>query len=69
MSERSFISIGGCDKIIRNVTDMRVSDGASRKLVDILLDYAEKIAIKAGGIAKHSGRKTIKEGDIELSIN
>ncbi len=58
-----------CEKIIKSVVnDIRVSNKANKKLSDILLARAEEIAQKAADIAKHSGRKTIKEGDIELAI-
>ena len=62
------IPLTACEKIIKSVVkDIRVSDKANKKLSDILLARAEEIAQKAVDIAKHSGRKTVLDTDIELA--
>ena len=45
----------------------RVSQDATDAFAEILTEKAEKIATQAARIAKHSGRKTIQEGDIKLA--
>ena len=45
----------------------RVSKDAVDTFTEILTEMTEKIATKASEIAKHSGRKTIHEGDIRLA--
>ena len=45
----------------------RVSAGAVDSFVEVLEDFGEQIARQAAEIAKHSGRKTIQEGDIKLA--
>ena len=37
-------------------------------LADILTDIAEDISERAVKIAKHSGRKTVKAGDVKLAV-
>jgi len=45
----------------------RVSQPAIDTFSDVLREVAEGIATKAVQIAKHSGRKTVQEGDIKLA--
>ncbi len=45
----------------------RVSADAVDSFTDILTDKAIRISSKAADIAKHSGRKTIHEGDVRLA--
>ena len=45
----------------------RVSQPATDTFADVLTEIAEEIATKAVQIAKHSGRKTVQEGDIKLA--
>ena len=45
----------------------RVSADAVDAFTEILTERTEKIATKAAEISKHSGRKTIHEGDIRLA--
>jgi len=45
----------------------RVSQEAIDSFTEILTEMTEKIATKAAEISKHSGRKTIHEGDIRLA--
>ena len=55
-------------KIVQNAGAKRVSAGAVVVLVDYLIDYANDISERASRIAKHSGRKTVKAGDIKIAI-
>lgn len=55
------------EKIIRDAGAFRVSADAINRLNEILTDYATNIAKYAVEIARHSGRKTIKESDIKLA--
>jgi histone H3/H4 len=55
------------ERIIREAGAKRVSAGAIDRLNEILTDYGTNIAKYAVDIARHSGRKTIKESDIKLA--
>ncbi len=46
----------------------RVSQSAADTFAVVLTEIAEEIAGKAVQIAKHSGRKTVQEGDIKLAV-
>jgi len=45
----------------------RVSADAVDTFTEILTEMTEEIATQAAKISKHSGRKTIHEGDIKLA--
>jgi histone H3/H4 len=56
------------DRLIRKAGAERVSADAVQKMVEVLEDYAVKVAKKAVDIAKHSGRKTVTaDDDIKLA--
>ena len=55
------------EKLIRTAGAHRVSADAITRLNEILTDYGTNIAKYAVEIARHSGRKTIKENDIKLA--
>ena len=55
------------EKLIRNAGAFRVSADAIDRLNEVLTDYATNIAKYAVDVAKHSGRKTVKESDIKLA--
>lgn len=55
-------------KIIKSVGAIRSSDKAVTKLVASAEDWAADVAFRANGFAKHAGRKTVKEEDIELAL-
>ena len=45
----------------------RVSADAVEAFAEVILNAAEDISAQAARIAKHSGRKTVKEEDIRLA--
>ena len=45
----------------------RVSAKAVDIFTEILIEMTEKIATRSAEIAKHSGRKTVQEGDVKLA--
>ena len=55
-------------RILMNAGARRVAAKAADVFSDILYETAMKIAEKAAMIAKHSGRKTVHEGDIKLAV-
>ena len=55
------------EKIIRNAGARRVSADAIDRLNEIITDFGTNIAKYAVEIARHSGRKTVKESDIKLA--
>ena len=54
-------------RILFNAGAKRVSADAIDAFTDVINDLAEKIGTQAARIAKHSGRKTVQEGDIKLA--
>jgi histone H3/H4 len=55
------------EKLIRNAGAFRVSADAIDRLNEVLTTYAMDMAKYAVEIARHSGRKTVKENDIKLA--
>lgn len=55
-------------RILLNSGAKRVGQGAIDALNDVLTEKAMEIAERAVQIAKHSGRKTVHEGDVKLAI-
>jgi DNA-binding protein len=54
-------------RILMNAGAKRVSADAIDAFTDVITNIAEDISERAIKIAKHSGRKTIHEGDIKLA--
>ena len=55
------------EKLIHSAGARRVSADAINRLNEVLTEYSTNIAKYAVEIARHSGRKTIKESDIKLA--
>ena len=55
------------EKLIRDAGAFRVSADAIDRLNEILTEYGTQLAKYAIEIAKHSGRKTVKDSDIKLA--
>ena len=54
-------------RILMNAGAKRVSADAVNALTDAMDDFAERIGTQSVKIAKHSGRKTVHEGDVKLA--
>ena len=54
-------------RILLNVGAKRISADAVDVFADVIADIAETIGKRAAEIARHSGRKTIQEGDIRIA--
>lgn len=54
-------------RILMNAGAKRVSADAVDAFADVIQEIAEKLAERASAIAKHSGRKTVQEGDVKLA--
>ena len=54
-------------RILMKAGAKRVSADAVDAFTDVLTNIAAKISSKAAQIAKHSGRKTVHEGDVRLA--
>ena len=55
------------EKLIRTAGAHRVSAGAIARLNEVLTDYSMDLAKYAVEVARHSGRKTVKENDVKLA--
>jgi len=54
-------------RILMKAGAKRVSADAARTFTEIITEMAENISTQAARIAKHSGRKTVNEGDVKLA--
>lgn len=54
-------------RILMKAGAKRVSQEAVDTFTEILTEKTENIATKAAEISKHSGRKTVHEGDVRLA--
>jgi histone H3/H4 len=54
-------------RILMRAGAKRVSADAVEAFTEILTEITEKIATQAAKISKHSGRKTVNEGDVKLA--
>lgn len=54
-------------KRILKENNPRVSDEAVDEAVKILERVTEKLGIEGGKFARHAGRKTLKESDVDLA--
>ncbi|MFX0090811.1 MAG: histone [Candidatus Hodarchaeota archaeon] len=55
------------EKLIRDAGARRVSANAIKEMNKILTDFGKNLAKYAVEIARHSGRKTVKERDVVLA--
>ncbi|MFX0092521.1 MAG: histone, partial [Candidatus Hodarchaeota archaeon] len=55
------------EKLIRNAGAQRVSAEAIEAMNEILTKFGKDMAKYAVEIARHSGRKTVKESDVKLA--
>ena len=55
------------EKLIRNAGAHRVSADAIDRMNEVLTTYGMTIAKYAVEVARHSGRKTVKENDVRLA--
>ena len=55
------------EKLIRTAGAHRVSADAVAQMNEVLTNFGSNIAKYAVEIARHSGRKTVKENDIKLA--
>ncbi len=54
-------------RILMKAGAKRVSSDAVDTFADVLTTIAEDISERSAKIAKHSGRKTVQEGDVKLA--
>ena len=54
-------------RILMNAGAKRVSADAVDAFADVIQEISESIGTQAVRIAKHSGRKTVQEGDVKLA--
>ena len=54
-------------RVLMKAGAKRVSADSIDAFTEILIEMTEEIATQAAKIAKHSGRKTVNEGDVRLA--
>ena len=55
------------EKLIRNAGAHRVSADAINRMNELLTNYGMEVAKYAVEIARHGGRKTVKDEDVKLA--
>jgi len=65
--ENKILPLASMEKLLKKAGAERVGEDAKEALREVLEDYAEQIGKKANEISIHSGRKTIKAGDIKIA--
>ena len=68
MAQEKILPLAAMERLLKKCGAPRVSEDAKDALKDVLENYAEEIGQKAVRIAQHSGRKTVKAGDIKLAV-
>ena len=68
MTNKKGLPIAAMERLLRDFTGFRISEGAKMALKQEMESHAEAIAEKAARLSQHAGRKTIKEADIKLVI-
>ncbi|QQG38440.1 MAG: NFYB/HAP3 family transcription factor subunit [Candidatus Woesearchaeota archaeon] len=69
MATNKILPLAAMEKLLKKAGADRVSEDSKSALKDILEDIAREVAEKATKIAIHSGRKTVKAGDIKLAAS
>ncbi len=67
MVEEKILPLAAMEKLLKKCGAPRVSEDAKQAMKEALENYGETIGRKAVDIALHSGRKTIKAGDVKLA--
>ncbi|MBW2974732.1 histone family protein [Candidatus Woesearchaeota archaeon] len=67
MKNTSIIPKAPVSRILFKAGAKRVSQPATDAFAEVLSEFAEDIARRSVQIARHSGRKTVKERDIKLA--
>ena len=67
MRQISVIPRAPLARVLFSAGAKRVAKPATDAFVEVLTKFAEDIASKAVQISKHSGRKTVQEGDVKLA--
>lgn len=67
MATEKLLPLAAMEKILKNCGAERASDKAKAALKDVIEDIANEIAERAVKLAVHSGRVTIKAGDVKLA--
>lgn len=68
MASKKGLPLASMERLLRDYTGLRISEGAKVALKAEMERYAENIGEKAARLANHAGRKTIKEEDIKLVL-
>jgi histone H3/H4 len=65
----TIIPVAPVGRVIREAGAERISESASEELARILEEYGMKISNQAIALARHAGRKTVKEDDIKMAFD
>ncbi len=68
MASKKGLPLAAMERLLRDYTGYRISEGAKAALKAELERYAEEISEKASRFSQHAGRRTIKEEDIKLVV-
>ena len=61
------IPIAPCYRILKKAGANRVSHEARKVFVEVITEFAEKVAERAVDLARHANRKTVLPQDIKLA--
>ena len=67
MSEIKILPLAAMEKLLKKCGAPRVSENAKEAMKEVLENYGEEVGTKAVKIAQHSGRQTVKAGDVKLA--
>ena len=62
------LPIAPLERLIKDAGAERVSRSAARALAEVLEEYGTEVATRAIKLARHAGRKTVKDQDIKLAV-